>query len=389
MNETNPNEGYYFHLDKSVYEIPKNYLHHKLKIKEWQKLDGQFVNKGDLVITLGYSSSYGIKETISHFSEKSGFLDIVREMSDFVSLDDNELIYIIHENDIDRINRKFTNVPNIFLDEFTGNKIIKWDRVAMLSGIVQGVSSKSIDESINFIFSFNNINKNDFIVFQFESKQIMLNKGDVISFLFDDNKIIDFKLDSHSYKSSHPFNQNLFENKIQITEFELNQFENSQFLKWKISIDKQNREIIGGNKGNYSYALFSNLVTVIKKLSKEYRQLVKKEVSGYKPLEKRTNNNDIQDEFQHQDDCFVYLMIDTINKYYKIGISNKPEWREKTLQSEKPTIELIASKKFLNRKIASSFEKALHNTYSEKRIRGEWFVLDLNEVNEIRITLLT
>lgn len=87
------------------------------------------------------------------------------------------------------------------------------------------------------------------------------------------------------------------------------------------------------------------------------------------------------------EECFVYLMIDTTNNFYKIGISNKPEWREKTLQSEKPTIELIAAKVFVNRKIASSFEKALHESYIEKRIRGEWFRLSEREAFDIQLTL--
>ena len=110
------------------------------------------------------------------------------------------------------------------------------------------------------------------------------------------------------------------------------------------------------------------------------------EIQNYVPLLHRDTlfssieNSDLEE-------CYVYLMIDTNNNYHKIGISNKPEWREKTLQSEKPSIELIASKKFIRRKIASSFEKALHETYSKKRIRGEWFLLDNVEVDEITQTL--
>ena len=41
----------------------------------------------------------------------------------------------------------------------------------------------------------------------------------------------------------------------------------------------------------------------------------------------------------------------------------------------------------INRKIAASFEKALHLTYAKKRIRGEWFKLDAHEVHEIKVTL--
>ena len=85
--------------------------------------------------------------------------------------------------------------------------------------------------------------------------------------------------------------------------------------------------------------------------------------------------------------CYIYLMHDTTNNFYKIGISNNPQYREKTLQSEKPTIELIATKEFPVRKIAESFEKALHQSFSNKRIRGEWFNLDILEVEQMKKSL--
>lgn len=76
----------------------------------------------------------------------------------------------------------------------------------------------------------------------------------------------------------------------------------------------------------------------------------------------------------------VYVMIDKNTGYYKIGRSVNPKAREKTLQSEKPTIELIHCYNALNR-----HEKELHNMFRDKRIRGEWFDLsgtDLNKINQ-------
>ena len=92
-------------------------------------------------------------------------------------------------------------------------------------------------------------------------------------------------------------------------------------------------------------------------------------------------------QLRENEACYVYFMLDTKNGYYKIGISNEPEWREKTLQSEKPSIKLIASKKFVNRRIAANIEKALHDSYSHRRKRGEWFQLDQEDIEEIKITL--
>lgn len=87
------------------------------------------------------------------------------------------------------------------------------------------------------------------------------------------------------------------------------------------------------------------------------------------------------------DPCYVYLMHDLKNGYHKIGISKTPKYREKTLQSEKPTIELVCSKEYPSRKIAEAIEAALHKVYEENRIRGEWFELSDSDVAILKETL--
>ena len=85
--------------------------------------------------------------------------------------------------------------------------------------------------------------------------------------------------------------------------------------------------------------------------------------------------------------CFVYLMVDTTNRFHKIGISNQPQYREHTLQSEKPTIELICAKQYPTRAIAEAIESSLHKTYGSKRIRGEWFALTEQDVADLKKAL--
>ena len=87
------------------------------------------------------------------------------------------------------------------------------------------------------------------------------------------------------------------------------------------------------------------------------------------------------------DTCYVYLMHDLSNGYHKIGISKDPQYRERTLQSEKPTIEKVCAKEFPTRQIAEAIEAALHKSYAAKRLRGEWFNLDPEDVVNIKITL--
>ncbi len=72
----------------------------------------------------------------------------------------------------------------------------------------------------------------------------------------------------------------------------------------------------------------------------------------------------------------TYLMLDEVNGFIKIGKSKKPIYRERTLQSEKPTIKLIHI-------IYEDIESELHEKYKEYRYRGEWFKLPESKVDEI------
>ena len=75
---------------------------------------------------------------------------------------------------------------------------------------------------------------------------------------------------------------------------------------------------------------------------------------------------------------FVYLMIDKANGYHKIGYTKNPKKRESTLQSEKPSIEIVCQfKGFI------SDETYLHNKFAVKRIRGEWFDLTTKDIELI------
>jgi len=86
----------------------------------------------------------------------------------------------------------------------------------------------------------------------------------------------------------------------------------------------------------------------------------------------------IDDELLTDKSTFIYVMIDKNTGYYKIGKSVNPKYREKTLQSEKPTIEMLHV--FSGK---SSDEKKLHEIFKQKRIRGEWFDLSGSDVQLI------
>jgi hypothetical protein len=72
----------------------------------------------------------------------------------------------------------------------------------------------------------------------------------------------------------------------------------------------------------------------------------------------------------------TYIIKDYSTGLYKIGKSNNPQQRERTLQSEKPTIKTV---KVFN----SDVESLLHKEFADVRVRGEWF--KLNKVQLTRI----
>lgn len=119
---------------------------------------------------------------------------------------------------------------------------------------------------------------------------------------------------------------------------------------------------------------------------KSYLKVCKKEF-GWKPEVPNIKTEQQGFSYHVESTCNVYLMLDSTNGYYKIGMSNNPEYREKTLLGEKPTISLLAYRKYPSRIIASSIENALHNAFSSKRVRGEWFRLDDYDVWQIKEVL--
>lgn len=352
---------------------------------KWLIDDGSLVRKGDPIYIFTNSSflsnefnEIGINssKTVSiHRSEGEGYIDFYFNSIN-KKINTGDLMYYIRNNDEIRINRKFKNIPLIENDEFELIKTIKWESVSSIKRS-SGICLLSDDLKVKLNFSLNNKNGKEFIVFEIFPSTIKPRKNDSIFFLFDDSEILNFNIEN--VKTVFDIdNQKVSQVEFLITQDILNKFLKKNLKGWKIRIVSKNLDIKGGEIGDSEfYRTKSNLIYAIKKFTSDYIELVNSEFKDNKPSEDRPliDRNDNSDF----DFCYVYLMHDTSNDFYKIGISGKPSIREKTLQSEKPTIELVCSKKFPIRKIALSFERSLHETYSKKRIRGEWF--NLNEVD--------
>lgn len=114
-------------------------------------------------------------------------------------------------------------------------------------------------------------------------------------------------------------------------------------------------------------------------------------IGMYFLLKEDKKSNEATDELERLRDVsnsldvnFVYLMYDPSLEMHKIGYSKDAEYREKTLQGQRPTIELIAKKEYSSKIKARQIESLLHKKYHNKRTRGEWFKLEENDIQYIK-----
>jgi hypothetical protein len=397
-------EVFYYYFNK--YEIPLNlriqrelkgqfdqlvwhYEQDKIHLLDWLVEDKTYVNEGTVIAQVGAIYDEKTIYTFSLKAKVSGF--VYRILPSFYSepIYQDSLLCCFYKTYEDLHNSIYFNQPNLIHDVFTNNKIIKWD---IIGGYVLPFGSSdsaynigaliinSINHDSHLMISLENYDSKDYIVFKYFINEYKLSPKDLVSFKYEDDLIDTFEIVESPVKISGSWN-GFYETKVPITQNEIKNLCERNFLNWKIQFFNGSEFIIGVNYNErYNDELMQK---IIKDFTKEYVELVKSEIAEHKPLIEKAENN-----FKPSiEACHVYLMHDTTNDYYKIGISIKPEYREKTLQSDKPTIELICSKEYPDRGIAKSIENALHINYKVKHIRGEWFELNSSDVENIIKTL--
>lgn len=262
------------------------------------------------------------------------------------------------------------------------DSVWEWTGIVQSKGRIQlGVLDHSLFISFGFqknegIVSFCNNSSvfyNGELLYGYASNT-SLSQNDTISLLFEDGSVLDFNLLKRADNPDLLF--------CPLYKEDIDAFLQKEIIKYRISFAKQNVRPITEDITNVVFGDFTShaLQYYIQKYIEQIKQIAP---TFHFPSRTKA----VSKESTDFDWCCVYLMQDVSNGFFKIGISNNPEYRERTLQSEKPTIELLASKKFPTRKIAEAIESALHTTYSKQRIRGEWFKLDDVDVAAIIETL--
>ncbi len=277
-------------------------------------------------------------------------------------------------------------------DDFTKQTVVNcvmtgWKGWLTSLGFYMGSSSNGYDTS-RFFFNFENVGGKYYLLMSYKARDFKIDKLCSLHLLLDNSGVISLAPIANPVKSNNGTSMGSDHMcKFLLSSADLDELEKSKFIKWRITNGEGVAIKSGENEccnsqwndevTDYilkrSYKLFQSFI-------KEFRKVVKDNVS---PVELDDN----LESGTKQRECYVYLMIDTTNNFYKIGISNKPQYREHTLQSDKPTIELVCSKAYPTRTIAEAIESSLHRVYASKRIRGEWFNLDESDIDIIRKTL--
>ncbi len=108
------------------------------------------------------------------------------------------------------------------------------------------------------------------------------------------------------------------------------------------------------------------------------KRLAALEEQAKQEREKAISNRALEEEERLRKsrfDTFIYVMEDLRNGLFKIGRSVTPEKRERTLQSEVPQVQMRFSIPG-----EEKHERDLHDNFSAKRIRGEWFSLNADDL---------
>lgn len=265
-------------------------------------------------------------------------------------------------------------------DEYTKSIVVTGERY--------GICTSGFDFG-RVYFEFENDSGKNYILVTYDRKDMNLNKKCSLHILLTNNTVIITNPIAKPVKSSDSYSTL----KFPLSNDEMLKMEKESIKKWRFT-NEASMVLKSGTaklhestcvyhcknkKNSYCYA------NVIKDFIKKFNDKVHENIPEE---ELRNTKKDIDDTDKNNKlSCYVYLMIDTTNNFHKIGISNNPRYREHTLQSDKPTIELICAKEYPSRTIAEAIESALHNAYANKRIRGEWFNLEDNDIIEIKQTL--
>jgi len=258
-------------------------------------------------------------------------------------------------------------------DEFTSEQVIHWVRVA-------GLHTTGYTLSSSFALEFTIGGGVPTTALRFSKKTCNIRRKDAVAFKFEDGEVIRYLITKQPVMCDKALGT--YSVNFPLTGKDIQIFTTKGWDSFRVEHENGEPPFVVPNMYRDHYNIPESL-DIFKRYAKEYAKALDEiGIDLSEPVK-----DEPQPVQSIEEPCFVYLMVDTTNGYHKIGISNHPEYRERTLQSEKPSIEKIAAKQFPTRDIARAFEASLHKVYEIRRLRGEWFKLEPNEVEDVKKAL--
>lgn len=343
-----------------------------ITFKQWLVDDYTKVNKGDDVLEITeYTTVLEPRYSTTIKAPKTGIL--IKSNILPGKLTKGTILFSMVEDE-SMLAARYPNEVLVSKDDFTKAITIKGkccagDKTGFKLGTIQ--------------LNFENVGGISYILIVYPRMHINLNKNCALHLLLDDGSVITLNASANPIKL-YSSNSTI---KYHISKDDLIKLRCNNFIKWQITNEEGlaidsgvniccvDRNDTTGVTMDISFEVFRNFVN-------DFLEAIEKNVT-----EDSATGTEPPTNINVSETCYVYLMKDIANNFHKIGISRHLEYREHTLQSDKPTIELLCAKEYPNRTIALAIEAALHKVYSSKRLRGEWFNLDDSDVKDVIQTL--
>lgn len=366
----------------SLYFCGSSHLSLDIKVQNFQ-----YINKGDLLLQTTYwDSIFHEREEYPYYSPESGYI-YLDHFPHFWNIRDNKTIAVrVYDTIEDLLQTEFGHNFSVCTDAFTHTKTI--DNKHLFEIEMENMTENEGAEHTLFI-DFEFLKDKPAIKISYNIIDYRVKVGDKVILLFNDGSTIQYLIHTKpKYLSKSGGGNSIYCSNIPLSASDIITLSNKYLENIRLIIDDCERKItfkhcLNNNCENDQKILLNFYAKTFSKALDEYGVDINYLVRDNDETEKSERNCNRNKEHP----CYVYLMQDLANGFYKIGISNNPEYREGTLQSEKPTIELICARQYPTRNIAEAFEAALHNTFAKKRLRGEWFELSPQDVEILKDTL--
>lgn len=299
-----------------------------------------FIEKDDsLIINVTEMAKYFPGKKISHFLSNQQTENLINNISNTIKIPSAKILTVIKGNYSSGIKQGTS------MNEYLSISFSKWLGNSAYISLINFLKEYYLGNSKERIINYDKEELEDFIYDLLDS---LVNKDILLNYK---NTIYNSTLELSNENEKLVFNIPL---------------EN-----YSINLTKEDILIISNNiNPKYTLKTISYLDKFIEKRDYSYINLKYLILSNVLELLLNDKNN------YSSNNQKTYLMKDSNTGYTKIGKAVNPRFREKTLQSEKPTISLYAV-------CDNLIELELHNKYSDKRVRGEWFNLEGSDVKEI------